>query len=86
MSMYNEERMYAVTQGGKKQQYYYPLHKLISSHIMRRSFATNAYLAGVPIPAIMKITGHKSQEMFFRYICIDVAESAEIMQKHAFFK
>ncbi len=85
MSMYNEERMYAVTQGGKKQQYYYPLHKLISSHIMRRSFATNAYLAGVPIPAIMKITGHLEISTFMKYISIDGEQNASIMQKHPFF-
>ena len=39
-------------------------------HDLRHTFNTNAYLDGMPIPTIMKITGHKSLTMFKRYLTI----------------
>jgi integrase len=36
-------------------------------HDLRHTFVTNAFKAGVPIPHIMKITGHRSLSMFQRY-------------------
>lgn len=58
---------------------------LISAHTARRSFATNAYLAGIPVARIMLLTGHKTEEAFFRYICIDKRENAMILSEHPFF-
>jgi integrase len=46
----------------------YPKWKLITTHTMRRSFATNEYLKGTPIQRIMAATGHKSVKSFFKYI------------------
>lgn len=60
--------------------------ELISSHTARRSFATNAYKAGVPTLAIMKITGHTTEKSFLRYIKISKEENAELMSEHPFFK
>ena len=40
----------------------------IRTHTARRSFATNAYLAGIPIRDIMQITGHRKTESFLKYI------------------
>ncbi|MCS2371002.1 tyrosine-type recombinase/integrase [Phocaeicola vulgatus] len=34
---------------------------MLLSHTARRSFATNAYKAGVPLPSIQAITGHSSR-------------------------
>ncbi len=45
----------------------YPKHKLISSHICRRSFATNNY-GNYPTPLLLKITGHKTEKQFLDYI------------------
>jgi integrase len=59
---------------------------LVSSHTARRSFATNAYKAGVPTIAIMKITGHTTEKSFLRYIKISKEENAELMAEHPFFK
>ena len=50
-------------------------YNLISTHTARRSFATNAYLARVPSIAIMKITGHRSEKSFLKYIKVDSLES-----------
>lgn len=45
-----------------------PKNKLIGSHTMRRSFCTNFYVEGVPIQAIMSISGHSTEEEFLKYI------------------
>lgn len=42
-------------------------HKLISSHICRRSFATNFY-GRIPTPVLMNITAHGTEQIFLRYI------------------
>ncbi len=60
-------------------------YKLICTHTARRSFATNAYKAGVPVIAIMKITGHKRESTFLRYIKISAEENADMLKNHPFF-
>jgi integrase len=61
-------------------------YEMVSSHTARRSFATNAYLAGIPIARIMLVTGHKTEAAFFRYIRIGRAENAKTLSEHPFFK
>lgn len=62
------------TKGRKKQKYnkptvkgVYPKHEVISSHICRRSFATNLY-GRIPTTVLMGITGHGTERMFLSYI------------------
>lgn len=44
-------------------------HNLVTSHICRRSFATNYYAdKRFPTPLIMAITGHKTERVFLDYI------------------
>jgi len=62
-----------------------PKYQRVSSHTARRSFATNAYIAGLPTFSIMKITGHKTEEAFLLYIRISAEESAKKMAEHAYF-
>ncbi len=45
----------------------YPKHKLITSHVCRRSYATNNY-GILPTPLIMQITAHSTEKMFLKYI------------------
>lgn len=45
----------------------YPKYKLVSSHIGRRSFATNNY-GKIPTSFLMHITGHTTEAMFLTYI------------------
>ncbi len=45
----------------------YPKYELISSHICRRSFATNYYKL-IPTPILMEITAHSKESMFLEYI------------------
>lgn len=60
-------------------------YQLISSHTARRSFATNMYLAGVAPAKIMLITGHKTEQSFFKYIKINKVENAKDLATHPFF-
>jgi integrase len=50
-----------------------------SSHTCRRSFCTNEFLAGTPVALIMKISGHKSEKDFYKYIRITPEEAAIIL-------
>lgn len=59
--------------------------ELISSHCARRSFATNAYLAKIPAINIMKITGHRNESVFQKYIRFSNEENANALKKHEFF-
>jgi len=45
-----------------------PKYKLISSHMMRRTFSTLAFHGGVPPHIIMDVTGHKDLTTFQKYI------------------
>ena len=60
-------------------------HSLVTAHTARRSFATNAYLSGVPSISIMKITGHKTEKVFMNYIKVSEKENADKLQLHPFF-
>lgn len=60
------------------------VHKweLVSSHTARRTFATNCYLDGIPTRTIMRITGHKKEDDFFRYIRMTPEDDAKILELH----
>lgn len=58
-----------------------PKYEWITSHTCRRSFCTNEFLAGTPCSLIMKISGHKSERDFFRYIRISPEEAAYKIQE-----
>ena len=58
---------YVRGKGNKRVKGLYPKHKLISSHTMRRSFASNLY-GKVPTVVIMAITGHTTEQSFLTYI------------------
>lgn len=59
--------------------------KRIGSHSGRRSAATNMFLAGIPALRIMKITGHKTEEAFMRYIGLSKEENAAVLAGNMFF-
>nr|DAF18191.1 MAG TPA: Integrase [Caudoviricetes sp.]DAY33504.1 MAG TPA: Integrase [Caudoviricetes sp.] len=54
----------------------YPLYQIASSHICRRSFASNHY-GKVPTPVIMSVTGHKQEKVFLNYIGVDDSTLSE---------
>jgi integrase len=54
--------------------------ELVSTHICRRSFATNHY-GKLPTPVIMSITGHTTEKMLLNYIGKTARDNAEVLQK-----
>lgn len=54
----------------------YPKHKLITSHVCRRSFATNNY-GVLPTSLIMQITAHSTEKTFLNYIGKDRLDYAQ---------
>ena len=61
----------------------FPKYELMTSHICRRSFATNLY-GQISTPVIMAITGHATETQFLMYIKKTNAENTEILRN--FFK
>jgi integrase len=51
----------------RKESGMFPKWELITSHIGRRSFATN-YYGTIPTTYLMNVTGHSTEAMFLRYI------------------
>lgn len=78
----NEEIHITETRGGIKRSIKKKKYELISSHTARRSFATNLYKSGFPSQSIMKITGHKSESSFLKYLKVTEEEHARLLQKH----
>lgn len=73
------------TVAGKRQTTICQKHELVSSHTARRSFATNAYKAGIPTLAIMAITGHSTEKVFMKYVRVSKEEQAGLISSHGFF-
>ena len=71
---------------GKVEMQKVPKFELVKTHTPRRSFATNAYQAGIPVRNIMLITGHKTEDSFFRYVQTTGLENAQDLIDHPFFK
>lgn len=74
------------TEGGKTVEKWVKKYQLLGTHSMRRTFATNAFLAKVPEASIMKVTGHKSSANFLKYIRVTEEEHATILLEHPHFK
>jgi len=85
MAGIKSRHLITITKGGVRQAQYYEKWQLVTPHTGRRSFATNMYKAGFPVKSIMKITGHRTEAAFFRYIRIDKEENAETLAASPFF-
>jgi integrase len=82
----NDDVSLTLTRGGIKQTNTFKKYELITVHTARRSFATNAYLAAVQSISIMKITGHRTEKAFLKYIKISQEDNANKLINHPFFK
>lgn len=76
----------SATKGGVRRSESFKKWQLITTHTARRSFATNAYLGNVPTISIMKITGHRTEKSFLKYIKISQEDNANKLLSHPFFK
>ncbi len=77
-----EKEKKEITKGGLKQIDYLEKCELVSSHTGRRSFATNNYRMGLDTYTIMRITGHKTESSFLKYIKVKPDEHAQRMLNH----
>jgi site-specific recombinase XerD len=77
-----QERMkFSYKKGNKNIEVIKPKYEWITSHTARRSFCTNEFLAGTPVKLIMKISGHKKETHFYKYIRITPEEAAQKMKE-----
>lgn len=83
---FNDSVTINFTKGGKQTKKAFPKYDLITVHTARRSFATNAYLNDIPSISIMKITGHRTEKAFLKYIKISQEDNANKLLNHPFFK
>lgn len=60
-------------------------HKLIMTHTARRTGCTLMYLSGEPTIDIMKISGHKTETEFLKYIRVSQEETAQRLASRPFF-
>ena len=56
----------------------YEKWEVISSHVMRRTFATLNYTK-LPTPLLMKVTGHSTERMFAKYLGKDSLDYAQMI-------
>jgi integrase len=54
----------------------------VSSHSARRSFCTNYYLQGFPVIDLMRISTHKTERSFLKYIRLSPQDVANRMAAH----
>jgi integrase len=59
---------------------------LITCHTARRSACTNMYLSGIPSIDIMKISGHRTERSFLKYIRVNEEETAKRLADHPYFQ
>ena len=83
----NDPVTYSFTKGGKLITVTKEKWQLISSHTARRSAATNMYLTGrMKTLEIMKLTGHRTEQNFFRYIRLTNDDTARSISGDMFFR
>jgi site-specific recombinase XerD len=70
------------TKAGIRVSKVYPKYKLITAHTARRSFASNAIRNGYNRESVMRITGHKKESVFLKYVKLSDNDFGEMLQKH----
>lgn len=71
-----------MTSGKYKRDTPYDKWELVSSHTARRTACTNMFLKGIPTIAIMKISGHKKESTFLKYIKVSAEENADYIAEN----
>lgn len=78
--------LFSRVQGGVLVKEHRPKWDLTTTHTMRRSFATNAFISGMPERMIMKIGGWKSYGSFERYLRLSGLDIAKLAMEQPFYK
>lgn len=77
---------YTTIESGKRLNKAIPKNQLITTHIARLSFFTNAYLEGITPFILRQISGHASDKAFLQYIHQSNHAASTQLKKHSFFK
>ncbi len=78
----NEPCHKGMTKGGQYISTKFEKWQLVSSHTARRSFATNLLKSGYSALGVMKITGHKTEQAFMKYIKLESEDYAKMLDMH----
>ncbi len=65
-----------------KEETTYKKYERITTHTARRSFATNLVLSGFGSLTVMRITGHRTEKAFLKYIRTTNEQAAVLLEKH----
>ena len=71
-----------ITAGKHKREEPYEKWELVSSHTARRSACTNMVLRGIKPIYVMKISGHKRESTFLKYIRVTEEQIADIIAEN----
>ena len=74
------------TEGRERKTFTKPKCDFIATHTARRSFCTNAYMAGIPPHLIMLISGHKTEKTFMLYIKAELKLKASKFSDYEYFQ
>jgi hypothetical protein len=85
MAEINDMVQYEENRGGLKIKKNVAKCDLIKTHTARRSGCTNMYLAGIPVIDIMKVSGHKTEREFLKYVKVTKEQTAVNLASHPFF-
>lgn len=85
MAKINQKVEHVETKGAKVVTTQIEKYKLVTTHTARRTGATLMYLEGIDTLSIMKITGHKTEKEFKKYIRVGEEENALILSNSKFY-
>lgn len=66
---------------GKKVEENVPFYKVLTTHVARKSFITNALILDVPERVVKEISGHKDEKSFRRYVQLAESYKSRHLQK-----
>jgi len=81
----NEKIRITEFKGGLKHESDHFKYDLIKTHTARRSGCTNMYLSGISAIDIMKLSGHKTEFEFLKYLKVTKEETASSLALHPYF-
>lgn len=67
--------------GAKREEKVHPKYDLLTFHVARKTFITNAFRFDIPVDIIMSISGHKDHRVFKRYNKIAQDQLKQAMNK-----
>ncbi len=75
--LFHDEVSYFKTKGGEKVKVTQPRYAEVVTHTARRSYCSISYKLGVPTQSIIKISGHRTEKSFLKYLKISETDHAE---------